>query len=146
MSDYIREVRRAVLARMKADTDLTALVPAASIHASTVPANPAWPFIRWDAPQSIPRGVACTQGADVSFMLHCFAKPRESGGAVVETAEDYASRITSAMKKALHRTRFSIEGGTVHLVVRSTRSMMDGDEADAWHGLVNVVARVIGTS
>jgi hypothetical protein len=141
MSDLIRETRRVVLPALKADAALTDLVSAASIYPSTVPSDHTWPFIRWDAPNSIPRGRGCTDGADLTFMLHCFAKPRMSGTQVLETAEDHASRILTAMHNVIHRNRLPIATGTVRLTVRSSRLIRDGDEASAYHGLLNCFAK-----
>lgn len=136
-ADFTRDLRRAVITALKADAALTALVPAAQIHTSTVPANPAWPFLRWDAPNSIPRGVACTQGAEVTFFVHAFAK-----AAATDTAEAHAERITAAVAKVLHRARLTLPSASARLRVRATRSMMDGAEKDAWHGIVDVIAGV----
>lgn len=143
MSDFITELRRGTLILLKGYAPLTAIVPPSSIHPSTVPANPAWPFTRWDAPQSIPVGVGCTAGAEVSFLVHAFAKERKnSAGATIETAEDHCGRITAALTRALNRRRFDIASGSVHLRVRSTRLMIDGAEADTYHGITDCLARV----
>ena len=144
-ADFTRELRRAVVAALKADTGLIAVVPAAQIHTSSVPANPAWPFLRWDAPNSVPVGSLCTQGADVTFFVHAFARNRMSGSQIVETAESQCERITALAAKALHRERLVLTGATARLRVRSTRTMMDGDERDAFHGICDVIARVTVT-
>jgi hypothetical protein len=145
MGDAIREVRRAVLPALKADATLTALVPSARIYPSTVPASPAFPFTRWDGASSLPI-TEFLRGAEVSFMVHAFAKPRYSGAAMVETAEDHAGRITSALYGALHRQRFALPGGATFAVrAVSSRLMQDGAETDAYHGIVNAVARVLAS-
>ncbi|MFD0848198.1 tail completion protein gp17 [Sphingosinicella xenopeptidilytica] len=141
-ADFTRDLRRAVITALKADTTLIAIVPAARIYPSTVPASPTFPFIRWDAPNNIPRGHGCTQGADISFFVHNFAKPRMSGAQVAETAESYCERITALMAKALHRERLALTNATARVRVRSTRVMMDGDERDAFHGLLDCIAAV----
>lgn len=141
--DLIREVRRAALIGMKADTGVTALIPAASLYPSTTPANPAWPFGRFDAPSSIPITMSCVEGATVSFIYHAFCKDRTQGGAVVETAEDYASRAGSAMKQALHNRRLPVAGTTARFAVRSVRVIRDADEQSAYHAILNVTARVL---
>lgn len=143
--DLIREVRRAVLAHMKADAGLTALVPAAAIHPSTTPADPSWPFTRFDAAQSIPRDGSCFAGAELTFLLHAFAKPRYQGEAMVETAEDHAARIGSAVKVAVHNRRLACADTTALVRVRSVRLLIDGDEADAYHAIVSCSAKVLAT-
>lgn len=140
----IRDVRRAVLTRLKADAGLTAIVAAANIHPSTVPAGAPWPFTRFDAPQSTPLDGACYAGAEVTFLLHSFAKPRlNSGGQVIETAEDHAGRILDAMKLAIHRHRVPVAGGSAPLSVLSSRLLLDGAESTAYHGILSCRARVL---
>lgn len=144
----IRDVRRAVLQRLKADAGVTALVAASSIHPSTVPANPAWPFIRFDAPQSTPLDGSCYAGAEVTFLLHCFAKPRylipnDPKSAVLEYSEDIAGNILDAMKLAVHKHRVPVAGASCLLTVLSSRLLIDGAESTAYHGIISARARVL---
>lgn len=141
--DLIREVRRAVLTHAKGYAPLTALVPAAQNHPSTVPAKPIWPFTRWDAPQSIPIDLSCVSGASVTFLWHGFAKDRYVGGQLVETAEDHAARIGSAMKLAIHNRRLPVAGTTARMTVRSVRLLRDGAEEGAYHVILSCEARVL---
>lgn len=143
--DLIRETRRAVLARLKDDADLTALVPAASLYPSKTPALPAFPFGRFDAPQSIPLDGNCYRGGTITFAYHFFAKPRFQGRLEVETAEDYCARILSAAKVCLHERRVPVADGSARLRVQSARLIQDFDEADAYHGILSVEARAIVT-
>lgn len=142
--DLIRETRRAVLAALKANAGVTVLVPATRIYPQTQPANSAWPFIRWDGPSSLPIEAACVAGATVTFYLHAFAKPRKSGEAVLETAEDHASRILSAAILALRNKRLPVDGGLSALMrYRSAQLMIDTAEADAFHALATFDARIL---
>lgn len=138
----IRDVRRAVIARLKSDAPLIAVVPAAQIHPSTTPASPTWPFIRWDAPFSVPTGRDCMAGATVTFFVHVFAKPRLQFGAEIETAESFCERISGLAKTRLHLAALTLPNGALAKVrVRSVRTMMDGAESDAWHGVLDCSAR-----
>ena len=144
----IRDVRRAVLTRLKADAGLTAIVAAANIHPSTVLAGAPWPFTRFDAPQSTPLDGACYAGAEVTFLLHSFAKPRYSvpsnpQSSMIETAEDHAGRILDAMKLAIHRHRVPVAGASALLSVLSSRLLIDGAESTAYHGILSCRARVL---
>ena len=141
--DLIRETRRAVLKRTKGDPAVVELVPAAQQHPSTTPATAVWPFTRFDAPQSVPLDRSCVAGATVTFLLHAFAKDRQENGAVVETAEDYASRVGSALKVSLHNRRLSVAGATALIRVRSIRSLRDGEEQSAWHAILSCEARIL---
>jgi hypothetical protein len=142
--DLIREARRAVLTALKGSPGVTSIVPAASIHPSTIPPSPTWPFVRWGAPRSTPIDLTCTAGATVAFLLHGFAKDRYAAGALVETAEDHASRLGSALKLAVHKRRFPVGGGPTALVrVRSVTLLRDGDEEGAYHAALSCDARVL---
>jgi hypothetical protein len=115
--DLIREVRRGTLTHLKADPASVALVPAPNMHPSTTPPTPSWPFSRMDSFQST---------------------------AVLDTAEDQASRMGTAFKIAIHNKRVPIDGGwSARLKVRSVRLLRDGDEESAYHAILSVEARVL---
>ena len=61
---------------------------------------------------------------------------------MIETARDHAGRINSAVVEALQAHAYEVAGRRYRFMVRSSRLMVDGAEVDAWHGIVNVVARV----
>jgi hypothetical protein len=142
--DLIRDVRRAVLAHQKADADVKALIPAANMFPSTTPAEPVWPFTRMDGFSSTAIDLSCVAGATVTFLLHAFTKPKMRGKAVLDTAEDQASRMATALKLALHNRRLPIEGGAAaRLRIQSVRILQDRDEATAYHAVLSVEARVL---
>lgn len=143
--DLIREVRRATLAHLKAQQGVVELVKPSSIYPSTTPREPEWPFVRWDAPQSIPLGGGCFSGATVTFLVHAFARDRYEGPSLVEDGEDHASRIGSALKTALHNRRVPVADGSARLEVRSARLLRDGDEEGAYHAVLSVEARVLAS-
>jgi hypothetical protein len=138
------ELRRAVLPVMKNDADLTAIVPRAQIYPKTTPAAPAWPFVRYGASTAIPITAVCVNGEDVAFTIHAFAKPRLSGGTMVETAEDHAERIAGAIKGALHRTRIvTLSDVNIRIRMTSKQVIQDGAEADAYHAIVQFRGKVL---
>lgn len=144
--DLIRDVRRAALDHLQSDALATSLVPSTSMFPSTTPATPPWPFSRMDAFSSTAIDLSCVAGATVTFLLHGFAKPKMQGKAMLDTAEDQASRIATAFKLAIHNRRVPIEGGaSARLRVLSTRILRDGDEEDAYHAILSVEARVLAT-
>lgn len=138
-----REARRAALSILKANTGLTDIIPAARLYSQRVPAAPAWPFVKMGPTQSLPVRAACTRGADVSFAVHAFAKPRMNGASEVETAEDYASRIGGAIEIALDNSRATFTGGNIRFRLSEMQLLVDGGEADAFHYFAVVTARVI---
>lgn len=140
-SDLLRETERAAIISLKADAPLLAIVAKASIDPTA--SQPVWPFIRLDGTQALPQGRGCTARSEVSFQIHSFAKPRYNGAnAMIETARDHAGRINSAVVEALQAHAYEVAGRRYRFAVRSSRLMMDGAEADAWHGIANVIARV----
>jgi hypothetical protein len=124
-------------------------VPAKDIYPQTTPDDHGWPFIRWDGPSSIPLKAACVDGAQVRFMIHAFAKPRyqrigfDGEGAMIETAEDHCGRIMEAISPIVSGNNFASQGRKFRVRVTSEMLMRDGDEADAYHGILNCVARVL---
>ena len=139
--DLLRPTERAATISLKNDAGLLAIVPEATIDPYDEP--PEWPFIRLDGFQAIPAGRGCTARSEVTFMAHSFAKPRRDGsGAIVETARDYAGRVNGAVVEALQAHAYEVEGRRYRFTVRSSRLMPDGEEADAWHGIASVLARV----
>lgn len=135
--DSIREVRRAMLTILKQDAAVTALVPASQLYPQTAPANHAWPFGAIGSPSGIPIVGTCLDGQEITVAVHGFAKPREASGAILESAEDHASRIGAAFAKALDRRKAVIPGGRMTIAWRGSQLLRDGDEAGAFHCVVN---------
>jgi hypothetical protein len=143
---FIIPTRKVILAALKTTQAVTALVPATQILPQTQPEKHGWPFIRWDGPTSFPYKGVCVNGAQVSFMVHAFAKPVYDGPdlkRMVETAEDHCGRILEAIEPVLSGNRFESAGRSFRVRVTSTALMRDRAEADAYHGLLNCVARVL---
>lgn len=143
MRDHTIPVRRAVLAQLKGNTGVTALVLVERIYPQSTPPNPTWPFLRFGAPRATPLRASCVAGNEIPFDIHSFAKPRESGGQVVETAEDHAGRIGSAVVSALDGQALSIEGGTIRIRWTGSILLQDPEEADAFHHVASFTGRVI---
>ncbi|WP_324699789.1 tail completion protein gp17 [Novosphingobium sp. RL4] len=142
-SDLLRQTERAAVISLKANAALLDIVAKTSID--PVAEAPEWPFVRLDGTQSIPAGRGCTARAEVSFMLHSFAKPRfvdaNPAGAMIETAKDHAARLNSAVVEAIHNHAFTVSSRRYRFTVRSSRLMRDGAEADAWHRIAFIVAK-----
>lgn len=141
-----RLVRRAVLARLKADAGLTALVPAASIYPQAVPNEPVWPFVKLGPTGTLRLRASCVNGGLVTVDVHAFARARVSGGAVAETAEDHASRIGAAIEAALADNRITLEGDAPAPIARIELSdirLLQDQEPDAFHWFAQLNARVL---
>lgn len=139
-----RLVRRDVLAKLKANAGVLALVSATSIHTQDPGAEPAWPFIKTGSPQSLPLRASCVDGATVNFGIHAFSRGRRTGAALVETAEDHAGRIGAAIEAAVDRARSDLPGvGHVSYRLADMLLMVDGAEPGAFHYSCTVRARVL---
>lgn len=142
-----RHVRRAVLARLKGGAVLTDLIPAARIYGQTVPATPAWPFVKTGVPQSLPIRATCLVGAVVTMPIDAFAGPRKQGAVTLETAEDHAGRIGEAIETLLHLQGETIDVNGQPARLRYTlsdmRLFLDGAEVDAFHYSALLRARVV---
>jgi hypothetical protein len=122
---------------------VTALVPATSIHPQAPIGAPTWPFIKYGAPSGLPVRASCVDGNEITVALHGFAKPHKVGEQVVESAEDHAARIGSAIAAALDGKRLSIAGGHAKVTWTGSQLLQDGDEADAFHTVQNFRVRVL---
>lgn len=140
-----RLVRRAVLARLKADAALTALVPAGSIYPQAVPGSgePEWPFIKLGPTGTLRLRAACVRGGLVSVDVHAFARARTSGGITQETAEDHASRIGAEIERLLDGVNLALEGGAKAKIDLGDIRLLQDSEPDAFHWFAQVNARVL---
>jgi len=135
-----RLVRRALLARLKANAGLTDLVPAGSINPD---GQATWPFIRLRAPVTRRLRAAGLNGGEGSFDIHAFARAREVAGQEVETAEDHAGRIGGAIEAALADARFAIESGYVLHISVSEMRLLEDEEPEAYHWFAQANWRVL---
>lgn len=147
-NDFQRLVRRDVLAKLKGNSALIAIVPAASIYGQAPAAEPVWPFIKLGPIQELPRRASCLNGADVNFGIHAFSRGRWTAPVpprqLLEIAEDHASRIGTAIKATLDRGASDLPGvGRVRYLLADRNLMVDAGEPDAFHWYATVQARVI---
>ncbi len=137
-------IRRGILIIAKADAALIAIVPKKDIYPQTVAADHGWPFIRSGSPSVLPVRAACVDGGEWTVAMHGFAKDRKSvSGAVLETAEDYAGRIGSALASALDRKTITLANGRASIRWTGGQLLMDPDEPGAFHTVQNFIVRAI---
>lgn len=139
--DFIREVRREVLSMLGGDPTITQTL-GGKVYSSVVN-KPVWPFLRWGEPSSVPIRLRCGVGATVSFTVHAFARERVTPGEFPQTAEDYCSDLTAAVKHALHERGWQAGWGRVSFRVLGSRLIPDADDNRAFHGIVTAEARVL---
>jgi hypothetical protein len=123
-------LRQAIVTRLRADADLTGLVPAASIYGQRSPSTVTWPFVRYGAPDETP----LRKGTDIRVTLHAFSN---------EQFEDEASNILAAIQASLEAAVIDLGGGlTAYLNFLRATVMGDGAEADAFHGVISFDAAI----
>ena len=142
MTGAQRLVRRALLTRLKADSALLALVPAAAINPD---GEPTWPFIILRAPVTRRLKAAGVNGGEGSFDIHAFARSRETAGVRVETAEDHAGRIGAAIEKALADNRLALDGGGYVRIEVNDMRLLEDDTPDAFHWFAQVNWRALAS-
>ncbi len=130
-----RTVRRALLAKLKADAGLTAIVPATSINPA---GEPTWPFIILRSPVSRQLKAAQLNGQEGSWDIHAFARDRLSGGATVETGEDHCGRIGAAIERVLADNRLALEGGLIARINLTDMRLLPDESPDAWHYVAQI--------
>jgi len=131
-------VRGKIIAALKADAQLTAVVPAARIYPGKSPASPTFPFIRVPMLIGTVAELDGGSGSDQSGVIHCFTKlvtgvPDPEAQAA--TINAHIVRIVSGIDDV---TLADGESLGVHAV--QTQVLEDSAEADAYHGIVQVRA------
>lgn len=143
-------VERDVLAKMKANSAITSLVPAGQIYPQDAPTEPKWPFIVPQQPQGLPLNAACVRGATISFGISAFTRGRWSVTAppakpkLLETPRTHCARIGDAIEKCIRGARSTLGGvGAVVYSITDIAMMPDGNEPGARHFSCTVRARVL---
>jgi len=143
--DYSLPVRRAVLTALKRNAAMLDLIPASSIYPGVVPTGRTFPFSRYGSPQTTPFRLSGLNSSSTRFALHGFTGPLKQGQTVLETAEDRSWKIAAAFKAVLDDAVLPIDVGMhAALTWLDTSCLIDGDEVDAWHAVVNFEAQVAG--
>lgn len=141
--DSLAQVRHAALIRMQARPALVDIVPAARIYPQAAPAAPLWPFVKWGAFTSLPRRASCLDGAEIVGAVHGFARARKVSGAIVETGEDVASRLGTAIAQALDGFEATLDRGKARFAWSGSQLLLDSNEADDFHVIVNLRIRCL---
>lgn len=127
------------MAALKADTQLTAVIPAVRIYPSKSPASPIFPFIRVPILTGTVAELDGGSGSDQSGVIHCFTKLANPG---VPDPEAQAATINRHIVRILSGIDdVDLAGGeSLGVYVVQTQVIEDGAEADAYHGIVTIRA------
>lgn len=145
-ADLMQPTRKAVMAALKADDGVTALIAKESIYPGTVPAAPAWPFSRFGTMIASPFAASGLDSSAFRLSVQAFSKDVLDGsGATIAPAEDNVLAIGSAIKAALDDTVLPIAGvGKLRLTWIQTAPQGDPTEASAWMTTVTLTGEVSG--
>lgn len=131
-------VRGKIIAALKADAQLTAIVPAARIYPGKTPSTLTWPFIRVPMLTGTVAELDGGGGSDQSGVIHCFTKLATAvpdPEAQAATINAHIVRIVSGIDDTLLADGESLG---VHAV--QTQVLEDSAEADAFHGITSIRA------
>ena len=131
-------VRGKIIAALKADTDLTTIVPAVRIYPSKTPATVVWPFIRVPMLTGTVAELDGGSGSEQSGVIHCFTKI----SATVPDPEAQAAMINAHIVRILSGIDDIPLGDGESLGIHAvqTQVLMDPAEADAFHGITSIRA------
>ena len=91
----------------------------------------------------MPRIGVCADRATITLDVHAFARARDEAGQVVETAEDYASRIGEAIELTLADQWIDMPEGTRAKLSLSDIRLLQDEEPDAFHYVAQITAKVL---
>lgn len=119
--------RRKVVARLKADSVVTALLPAGRIFGERSDPSTAWPFSRCGEFEG-------ERGYAVRGNIHVFSKADFT---------DEVNQIVEVIATSLDGAVIELEDGRkANVDLERTRILADPVEQSAWHGIVSIVATI----
>lgn len=132
-------VRGKIIASLKADAQLTAIVPATRIYPGKPPASPIFPFIRVPMLIGTVAELDGGSGSEQSGVIHSFTK---LANPTVPDPEAQAATINRHIVRIVSGIDDVELGDGESLGVQATQTQVieDGAEADAYHGMVTVRA------
>jgi hypothetical protein len=137
--DFALPVRRAILPALKADPNVVALIPAASIFGSSVPADRTFPFGRYEPATVTPFRASGLDSSQMTIKISAFTKALYSGsGTIIASAEDQAHKMAAAIADVLDGAALAIGNGyKARITWTGSICTMDGAEKDAWHASIS---------
>lgn len=128
-------IRGKILAALRGDATLTAIIPEARIYKSQTPADAVWPFIRLGVMINTPMRTDGQPGGEITGAVHCFTK----GG---DDPEKLAMQINAHVVRILDAIDALALEDDAQMSIHVTQSQVieDGAEAAAFHGIVSIAA------
>lgn len=125
--DFSLDVRKAVLAHLRLDAALTALVPSARIYGEQATESvPEWPFIRLGYPIAAPWEATRMDGSENRVTVHAFAS-----GPGTDAAAAIAKRVVARMSSFEPAFFQDVGRGWI-----GTTILPEGDEPEKLHAVI----------
>jgi hypothetical protein len=136
-TDLSLDIRKAVVAHMRADAALISLVPSNRIYGEQpTAAVPDWPFIRYGYPIAVPWEATCYDGSQNRATIHVFAD-----GPGTDSVARIAKAVVASMANFQPALFEDVGSGWL-----GTNILPDGEEPDKLHAVVEfeIIAAVRG--
>jgi len=134
--------RQAIIARLKGEPTVTALVPAERIFPGERPPQPEWPFIAYGRAVVTPFAASCLDGTAADVALHVYAETTGEGDTTAP-GEDMAAAIARVLVAVLDGAALDLADtdcpwpATAHIHWSGTNVVPDNADGSAWHGIVS---------
>ena len=118
MPDPSLELQKAIVARLRADADLTAIVAGRIYDAP--PINPTFPYVTLGEADVVVQRADCYDGSEVSMSVHGWSRA---------TGFPEVKRIAAAIRASLHEAPLELADGErlVDIEVTDNRALRDPD-------------------
>lgn len=139
--DHNLQLRRAIVTMMKANT-IIASMTAGRVYGEQPPALPARPFIRYGNGDATPTEWSCAEGSENAVSIHVFSDAEGT---------NEVTRLRKAVVSALDGKSRQLEADpdtgetatAVDMMVSFLPAIFrDNDDAQSWHGIVNLAVTV----
>lgn len=128
MTEPSLALQGAIVARLKADGDVTALI--GSRVYEPVPPTPVFPYLAWGDDQVLNDDTDCHDDVEVFTTLHVWARP------AAVSAQVQVKRIAHVIRQSLNGAEFDLPDNALILIEhRDTRVMPDPDGKTS-HGVI----------
>lgn len=131
-------VRGKIIAALKGDTQLNAIVPASRIYPGKTPASPTFPFIRVPMLIGTVAELDGGSGSEQAGVIHNFTK-LSAGAPDPEAQAATINRHIIRIISQIDDTPLD-DGESIGVHVAQTQIIEDAAEADAYHGIVSIRA------
>lgn len=136
-TDYSLDVRKSIVANLKAFAPLTARISAARIYGEEAPADPQWPFIRYGLSDAAAFEATGWDGSEHDVAIHAFVN-----GPYTDNIEKAVTQIVEAMKGWQAPSGLGIV--TAEWIGKAVIRDNPGEEQSKYHAIIRFAIAVAG--